>query len=347
MSEKLARALTWLAGIIAVVCLVWLLRTAAVVFMPLAAAFFVAIAVHPVQVVLRERVPERPWVGVALSMALIVGILGGAIWATAEAVDEAVEAAPRYTDRLEASWHDLQRSARAYGVPWPSDLQSTSSLRDRLGGVATSAVRTTWEIVSGLVLVLFLVLLMLLEAPIWSDNTRRVLHERYGGAALATVGEIADKVRGYLWIRTLLGLMSAVAAAAWLLLMDVDLVLVWVVLTLALNYIPNIGSIIAVFPPSAMALVQHGPVHALITLGGLTVIEQIIGNFIDPRMQGRRLQVSPVLVLVALVFWTWMWGPVGALLAVPMTVMLLAAAAHVPALRPAVTLLAAERRTSS
>ncbi len=147
-------------------------------------------------------------------------------------------------------------------------------------------------------------------------------------------------MRQYLFIRTVLGAVSAVAAGAWLLILDVDLVLVWVVLTFALNYIPNIGSIIAVFPPSLMALLQHGPTYGLLTLGGLTVFEQVIGNFIDPRMQGRRLRVSPVVVLVALLFWSWMWGPVGALLAVPMTVLLLAAAAHVPRLRPFTTILA-------
>ena len=104
--------------------------------------------------------------------------------------------------------------------------------------------------------------------------------------------------------------------------------MVWALLTFALNYIPNLGSIVAVMPPSLMALVQHGPIRGLITLGGLAVIEQVIGNYVDPRMQGRRLQVSPVVVLVALVFWTWMWGVPVALLAVPMTVTLLAAAAH-------------------
>jgi AI-2 transport protein TqsA len=200
------------------------------------------------------------------------------------------------------------------------------------------------EIVAGLVLVFFLVVLMLLEAAVWRDNTRRALSDAHGRLALDTVAEVADKIRGYLYVRTMLGFVSAAAAGVWLFVLDVDLVLVWVVLIFLLNYIPNIGSIIAVLPPSLLAMLQHGPLHGAIVLGGLGVIEQIIGNFIDPRMQGRRLHLSPVLVLTALVFWTWVWGPVGALLAVPMTVTLLAAAEHVPALRPFVRLAAAERQ---
>jgi AI-2 transport protein TqsA len=216
-------------------------------------------------------------------------------------------------------------------------------VQQRFRDLAASAVRVGWEIVSGLVLVFFLVLLMLLEAPVWRDKTRRVLRDERGAATLETITDIAAKVRSYLFVRSVLGLMSAAAAGVWLLVLDVDLVLVWVTLTFLLNYIPNLGSIIAVIPPSLMAFLQHGPVVGIATLAGLSVFEQVIGNFIDPRMQGRRLEVSPVVVLVALVFWTWVWGPVGALLAVPMTVALLAAAAHVPGLAGVATMLAAVR----
>jgi AI-2 transport protein TqsA len=332
-----------MVGVIAAVCVIWLFRAASIVTIPLAAAFFITIVVHPVQVYLHRRVPRPRWAALALTMALIAVLVGGVIWAMAESLDEAVEAAPRHADRLEQIRASVEAAARSSGVTLPQNLLSSPDMKERLGGLAASALRATWELASGLVLVFFLVLLMLLEAPIWSANTRRVLRSDRAGAALATVAEIAEKVRQYLYVRTILGLMSAAAAGVWLLLLDVDLVLIWVVLTFALNYIPNLGSIIAVFPPSLMALVQHGPVLGLVTLGGLAVFEQIIGNFIDPRMQGRRLQISPAVVLVALVFWSWLWGPVGALLAVPMTVTLLAAAAHVPDLRPFTTLVAAER----
>ncbi|HXW04388.1 MAG TPA: AI-2E family transporter [Vicinamibacterales bacterium] len=338
MREK---ALTWLLGVIAAVAVIWFLRAAALVVVPLAAAFFIALVVQPVLSYVRERLPRYRWAAVPLAMALIVVILGGFIWAAAESVDEAAERAPRYADRLQRSWQSLQQTATGYGVPIPEDVLG-SGVQQRLGAFFASTIRTAWQIVSGLVLVLFLVLLMLLEAPAWSGNMRRVLRDHHGATALDTIASIADKVRRYLYVRTLLGLMSAVAAGIWLWLLSVDLVLVWVVLTFALNYIPNLGSIVAVIPPSLMALVQHGPVRGLIVIAGLTVFEQIIGNFIDPRMQGRRLQISPSVVLVALVFWTWVWGPVGALLAVPMTVTALAAAAHVPALAPFAEILAAE-----
>ena len=333
-------ALTWLVGIIAAVALAWMFRAAAIVMIPLATAFFVAIVVHPVQVWLGDRLQRHGWAAVALTMTLLVVLVGGVLWAAAESIDEAAETLPQYSDRAAELWRTAKDAAANAGVPLPQDLLASQDLHTRLSGIAASIARTAWRITSGLVLVFFLVLLMLVEAPVWGENTRRALQHGRGRAAIETIGDIADKVRKYLFVRTVLGAASACAAGAWLLILDVDLVLVWVVLTFALNYIPNIGSIIAVFPPSLMALLQHGPVYGLLTLGGLTVIEQVIGNFIDPRMQGRRLRVSPVVVLVALLFWSWMWGAVGALLAVPMTVLLLAAADHVPRLRPFASILA-------
>lgn len=333
--------LTRLVGIIAAVCVVWLVRAAAIVTIPLATAFFVAIVLHPVQIFLRERLAPHRWAAVALTMALLAVIVGGTLWATIESLDEASEALPRYSDRAASLWRSAQEAARGWGLPIPENVLASADVQQRLGSAAESAIRIVWTIASGLVIVFFLVLLMLIEAPAWGENIRRLLRGGRGRVAVETVGEIAAKVRQYLYVRTILGLMSATAAGAWLLLLDVDLVLVWVVLTFALNYIPNIGSIIAVVPPSLMALLQHGPWYGLLTLGGLTVFEQVIGNFIDPRMQGRRLRISPVVILVALLFWSWVWGPVGALLAVPMTVTLLAAAAHVAALRPLALMLGA------
>jgi AI-2 transport protein TqsA len=336
--------LRWTTGIIAAVAVIWLFRAAAVVVMPLAAAFFIAIVIHPVQVWLHQRLRRYGWAAVPLTMALFVAILGGGIWAMAEALDEAAEQAPKYAGTFQQRWQEVVQFAEHNGIPLPQDVTSSSATsQGRITGLATAALRTAWDLLSGLVLVFFLVLLMLLEASDWGRTARRVMPGRESGKGLhGSVTMIAGKVRQYLYVRTVLGAISAAIAGVWLLLLGVDLVLVWVLLTFLLNYIPNLGSIIAVVPPSLMALLQHGPLRGALVLGGLAIFEQIIGNYIDPRMQGRRLQISPVVVLVALVFWTWLWGPAGALLAVPMTVTILAAASHSETLRPLTVLLAHE-----
>jgi AI-2 transport protein TqsA len=106
-----------------------------------------------------------------------------------------------------------------------------------------------------------------------------------------------------------------------------------------LNFIPTVGSIIAGLLPVAYALVTKDPGTAAIVAGGLLVIEQVMGNFVDPLVLGRRIAVSPLVILVSLGFWTLVWGIPGAILAVPFTVLAILSMAHFEALKPAALLL--------
>ena len=101
-----------------------------------------------------------------------------------------------------------------------------------------------------------------------------------------------------------------------------------------LNFIPTLGSFIVFALAAAFALMQLKLQTALIAAGGLLLIEQVMGNVVEPRWQGRRLSISPLVVLVALLVWGWIWGVVGTLVAVPITVLMIIAFAHIPALRP-------------
>ena len=156
---------------------------------------------------------------------------------------------------------------------------------------------------------------------------------------LGAIPEVAHKVRWFMLIRTVLGLVSGLLATAWLWLLGVDFAPFWGVLFFLLNYLPNIGSIIAGIPPTVLAFVQLGFGWAVLAAGGLIVMEQFIGNFLDPRLQGRTLNVSSVVVLLSVIFWGWIWGVPGALIAVPLTVTLILVCANTEALRPIAILL--------
>lgn len=111
-------------------------------------------------------------------------------------------------------------------------------------------------------------------------------------------------------------------------------------LALLLNFIPTIGSIIAGTLPALYALATRDPGTALAVAGGLLVIEQIMGNYVDPRLMGHQIALSPVVVLITLMVWGWIWGPLGAFLATPITVLMATLFAHSRRLRPAGMLLA-------
>ena len=130
------------------------------------------------------------------------------------------------------------------------------------------------------------------------------------------------QVSRYLLLQFVISLATGVCVWLALWAIGVEFALTWGVLAFVLNFIPTIGSIIASIPPILIALVQYAPDsywQAVVTAIALLAIQMTIGNVISPRVMGNHLNLSPVAVLVSLLFWSWLWGPAGALLSVPVT----------------------------
>ncbi|MEC8428670.1 MAG: AI-2E family transporter, partial [Pseudomonadota bacterium] len=105
----------------------------------------------------------------------------------------------------------------------------------------------------------------------------------------------------------------------WLLFLGVDYPVLWAMLAFMLNFVPNLGSILAAIPAVLLALVQLGPFEAIWVAVGYVVVNTVVGNVLEPRIMGRGLDLSTLVVFVSLVFWGWVLGPVGMLLSVPLT----------------------------
>ena len=202
------------------------------------------------------------------------------------------------------------------------------------GGVAVTILNSALSIVAGLVLIFFLTLLILIESDDWRLKLQTVARAPVRWRLNESVGVIAGKVRAYLVVRAVLGIVTAALYAAWLWFFGVGLILVWALLTFLLNFIPTLGSLIAGALPVIYALLTQDLGTALLVGAGILVIEQVMGNYVDPRLAGNHIAISPLVILLSLLFWGWIWGIAGALLAVPVTVALVVLGSYVPALRP-------------
>lgn len=332
-----SRLALWLLAIIAMVLIVAALRATAWISGTLAFAFFAALALQPVQSWIGARVPRAMgWLGhlAALLTMLLIFVLftAGLLFV----VQQLAAGIVRYREPLERLAARI--SARIDIAAGQPSGDGTAPLAERLidpvMSLATGVAQSMWSFGGVLTLLFFLVWLMLLEAPSYSAKLSGIASRRDGAALHDIVDATASRFRSYLLMRALLGLATGLLYMAWTWWWGLDFVLVWGLLAFLLNFIPTIGSIIAGVLPVALAFLQRDPVSALIIGGGLLVIEQVMGNYVDPLLQGRQLSLSPLAVLLALAFWTWMWGLVGALLAVPMTLVLTIACAHVEALKP-------------
>jgi predicted PurR-regulated permease PerM len=175
-----------------------------------------------------------------------------------------------------------------------------------LGGVLTNAF-----------FILITVIFILLEASSFPDKLRAIMGPT--NPTLANFDRIIDDVKRYMARKTLVSLATGICIAVWLAVLGVDYPLLWGLLAFFLNFVPNIGSIIAAIPAVLLAFVQLGVSSALLAALGFMVVNVMIGTVIEPRFMGRGLGLSTLVVFLSLVFWGWVLGPVGMLLSVPLT----------------------------
>ncbi len=171
----------------------------------------------------------------------------------------------------------------------------------------------------------------------------RAVPDRATPAVLSAVDEAVVAFRRYAWVKTLTSAITGIATTLAALAFGLPLAWVWGFLAFLLEYIPSVGSVLAVFPPTLMAVADGGPARGLMVFFAVGALQVFFGNVVDPKLEGRFMAVSPFVVLLSIVVWGWLWGPVGALLAVPMTVAAVIVCRHTPGARGVATLLSEER----
>lgn len=173
--------------------------------------------------------------------------------------------------------------------------------------------------VSLLVLVASFLALLLLETSKYRDRTQKAFPEGAGDHIIHAVSNMGQKLRRYFLVVAFTSLITGILTSLWCFLLGVGLAFVWGLLAFVLNFIPTLGSIIAAVVPALVATLFQGPAIGAMTLLGLAVIQTILGNFVDPKLQGKYLKLSPFVALLSIVFWGWVWGIPGAFIGVPMT----------------------------
>jgi predicted PurR-regulated permease PerM len=314
--------------VIAIVLVAAALRAAYPVAMPLAVAFVVVAAVWPIKLWLDRFLPS--WLsygGTIMTLLVVSAMFVAGIWFSATPV---VDAFGRNQVRFNEIYESLVSWRQLLGIDHLGGEQISSELPD----IARAVLTNTYTIIVYLGFILVLVILALPEVSLVRRKLAETLDRQDRREMLAAIDEIAVKVRLYLGTTFLTSMLTGLASAGWSLAIGLDLALVWGVLNFLLNFVPIVGNIIGILPPTLYAVVQfQGASMPILVLIGFLVLQIAISNFVDPALQGRRLALSPFAIVVALAFWSWMWGLAGALLAVPLTAAGVIAADHFPRTR--------------
>lgn len=280
----------------------------------LVASFFAMLAQPMVRWLSRHKVPN--WIAVVfVYIAGIVPFVAISLLLSSS-ISDFQERIPVYQSELEIwaapilTWADKQ--------PWISVQELQSSLD--AGAVLTtfgSWLGAIGALVSNAVLVLIMVAFMMAEASGLSNRFRMAIGDP--DADLGRFSRMTEDVIRYLVIKTQTSVLTGILAYLVVWVAGVDFPMLWGMVAFLLNYIPTIGSIVAAIPPLLLALLQNGWQVAVLVAAAYLVINTVVGNVLEPRWMGRRLGLSTVVVFLSLVFWGWVWGSVGMLLSVPLT----------------------------
>jgi len=292
------------------------LKTAQALIVPFLLAFFISIVcAGPFYWLQQKKVPAP----LALLLVIAIVMLGGlgVLTVVGTSVTSFTQQLPTYQEQLRAqtlslfSWLEhmgikISRQVLLQHFDPGAIMQSAASMLATAGGVLTNSF-----------LILLTVIFILLEAAGMPNKLRAALTD--AESSLVTFGKFVDGVRQYLAIKTLVSFLTGMVIALGLLLLGLDYALLWGMIAFLLNYVPNIGSIIAAVPALLLASVQLGWLPTLLVGILYMTTNMIMGNIVEPRLMGRKLGLSALVVFLSLVFWGWILGPVGMLLSVPLT----------------------------
>lgn len=307
--------------LIAVILGVAALRLSYPIAMPLAFALIVVAAAWPLKPWLDKALPS--WAGYFITVIVLLLVLTGFAAAVYFSTAQATRAIVANWAALEGAYDAAAAWAARHGVP-------LDGVGDRRALAAVqSLVSDAYTLVTYLGFICVLVILGLPEVP----AMRRKLRAEFGASVrreiLDTIDTIAEKVRKYLSVTMVTSILTGAASALWSYMIGLDLALTWGVLNFVLNFIPIVGNLIGILPPTLYALVQFGGwAMPLVVFAGFAFMQILISNFVYPLLQGRSLSLSPVGIVVALAFWGWLWGIAGALIAVPLTAAIVIVCEH-------------------
>lgn len=306
--------------IAAVVVIIFGMQAAKVLLVPfLLAIFFALVTVRPMLWLQAHRVPSvLAAITVVFALMLFLATVGSIVGTSIGAFTAAL---PDYQEQL----NSLLQGSVQFVQRFVDDDISLGNLMEfvdpgRAMGMAATLLNAMRGVLTNVFLIFFTMVFILLEVS--SVQVKALAAFGRGADSFHRASLFLQNLGRYLGIKTAVSIVTGLIVGVMTWAIGLDFPLLWGMLAFLLNYIPTIGSIIAAVPAVMLALIQLGPAEAATTAMGFVGINLVFGNIIEPRLMGFGVGISPLVIFVGLIFWGWVFGPVGMLLSVPLTMTL-------------------------
>ena len=292
------------------------MKAATVLVVPfLLAAFLSIICAPPLFWMQKRGVPSI--VGIFILMAVAIAVQMLLVSLVSSSIADFSKNIPFYQERLKTLTFESLQVLSRYGVELEADKFMEIFNPSRILSLVANTLNGLGGMLTDTFFVFLTFVFILSEAAGFPNKLRAISNDR--NTDLEKYSQITAGVNRYMGIKSLTSLLTGVIVAIWLAIQGVDFPVMWGVFAFLLNYIPNIGSIIAAVPAVLLALIQLGPLACGIAALGFLTVNILVGSVLEPRVMGQGIGLSTLVVFLSLAFWGWVLGPVGMLLSVPLT----------------------------
>lgn len=294
------------------------LKAASYILVPvLASAFLAVISLPPIHFLQRHRIPR--WAAVLIVLLGVFALFTGVSVYVGASIKDFTDNLDTYQKNITDQSASLVAWLQAQGIEVSRETLEQNFDTGKLVSMFGDAVGAMGSLLSNSLFVMLTVIFILAEAAGLPLKIRLAMGKP--DADLGNFSKILDSIQGYLGVKTWVSLATGVIVGIGVAIVGVDYPLLWGLIAFLLNYIPTLGSIIAALPPTVLALVQLSWVHSLVVIAIYMVVNQVMGSVVEPRFMGKKLGLSTLVVFLSMVFWGWVWGPVGMVLCVPLTML--------------------------
>jgi len=286
---------------------------------PLFLALFISIiCAQPIIWLQNKKVPQ--FLAISIVFLIVIFIVFGFGELIANSFSSFSEDLPKYEENLSEMGMSVLKYFEGNGINLSTEKISEVLAPAKVIGVTAGLLGQLGGIMGNAFTIFFLALFLLLEMDSIPIKLKVIMKENYD--SLKYLNTIGNSIRHYLTIKTLTSLLTGALIWICLAIIGVDYAILWALIAFLLNYIPNIGSIIAAVPAVLFALVQLGFGGVVWTSVTFVGVNMIVGNVVEPKMMGQGLGLSTFVVFLSLIFWGFVMGTVGMFLSVPLTMTL-------------------------
>ena len=327
MSDNFSAASRVMIVSAAIVIVIAGIKEAASLIVPFLMSVFIAVISFPLMWKLQQRGLPK---GLALMAVVLVVVLAGGMlaWLIGSSLNDFSRMLPEYQRKIAEEW--------AFVLQWLNDhgISVSDTLKDMIDptaavGLVSSILRGFGNLLTNSFLILLTVTFILLEAaglvqklPVIKSAMNETDEDTDSEVKASFAQIFVNKLRDYMSMKTIISMFTGLIIGVALWLIGVDYPVLWGVLAFMLNFVPNIGSIIAAVPAVMLTVVQLGVGPAFLVAVVYIAVNVLIGSILEPKFMGKGLGLSTLVVFVSLIFWGWVLGPVGMLLSVPLTITL-------------------------